>query len=125
MFDSMNDSPDPGKQIIWSTRDFIEAHKAVKVSGMFNFEGCRIPIPTKINYEFMETALGNNLNDKEYRILDLLKYGMPIDCGLGFGVQKPQKNHSSAINFKEAINDYISKNVQCQAMLGPFTVPPH
>ena len=32
----------------WGDAEFIEAYKAVKASKKFNFEGCRIPVPTKI-----------------------------------------------------------------------------
>ena len=33
----------------------------VKESGRFNFEGCRIPIPTAIRYDRIEVALGSAL----------------------------------------------------------------
>ncbi|CAL4257486.1 unnamed protein product, partial [Meganyctiphanes norvegica] len=36
--------------IRWTTEDFIKAHKEVRRSGRYNFEGCRIPIPTSIRY---------------------------------------------------------------------------
>ena len=42
----------------WSTNDFINAHKAVKDSRKFNFEGCMIPIPTSIRYDRVREALG-------------------------------------------------------------------
>ena len=96
----------------------------MRASGKHNFQGCRIPIPTNIRYDRIEAALGSEVGIKESRVLDLLRYGMPINCSPNFGVKKPQKNHFSAISYKEAINEYIYKNVQCQAMLGPFTVSP-
>ena len=49
---------------------------------------------------------------------------MPINCKPSFGVLKPQKNHFSAISHKEAIKDYLAKNVEAQALLGPFKVSP-
>ena len=108
----------------WSTQDFVEAHKKVRKSGKFNFEGCRIPIPTAIRYDRMEVALGKEVTPKELRVLELLKYGMPINCKQNFGIKRQQKNHFSAIAHKSAINDYICKNVTSQAMLGPFDKPP-
>ena len=90
----------------WSTANFIEAHIAVKESGKFNFEGCKIPIPTAIRYDRLETALGPNISPKDRRVLSLLKYGMPIGCKAGFGVNEPQKNHFSAISFKTDIKNY-------------------
>ena len=41
----------------WTAKEFIEAHSAVRLSGKFNFEGCRIPIPTAIRYDRMEAAV--------------------------------------------------------------------
>ena len=108
----------------WDTGNFIEAHKAVKASGKFNFEYCKIPIPTPIRYDRIEDALGDEISPKEQRVLSLLKFGMPIDCNPAFGVNKHQKNHFSAVSFKDSINEYISKGVQSQAILGPFEQSP-
>ena len=77
----------------WTTEDFINAHCAVRESGKFNFEGCKIPIPTKIRHDRIEAALGSSVTPKEKLVLSLLKYGMPINCSPSFGVQKVQKNH--------------------------------
>ena len=96
----------------------------MKESGRFNFESCKIPIPTKIRYDRIRDALGDKVSTKEQRVLSLLKYGMPIDCKPGFGVSRKQKNHFSALSFKDAIIDYLEKNVQCQALLGPFKISP-
>ena len=110
--------------VSWTSADFIRAHEAVKESGRFNFEGCKIPIPTKIRYDRIREALEDEVSPKEQRVLSLLKYGMPIDCKPGFGVRRKQKNHFSALSYKEAINDYSCKKVQCQALLGPFNISP-
>ena len=96
----------------------------VRESGRFNFEGCRIPIPTAIRYDRIEAALGSEATRKERRVLSLLEFGMPLNCKTSFGVCKPQKNHFSAVSHKEAIDDYVYKNVESQALLGPFTVSP-
>ena len=83
----------------------MSAHNMVKESGRYNFEGCRIPIPSAIRCDRIEAALGSDATPKECRVLDLLKYGMPINCKPGFGVIKPQKNHFSALSHKR-----LSKN---------------
>ena len=111
-------------QVKWCTEDFIKAHKAVVCSGQYNHEGCKIPIPTAIRYDRIKEALGENISAKEEKVIQLLKFGMPIDCHGHFGVQKCQKNHHSAVAFKEAINDYLVKNIEVQALLGPFTISP-
>ena len=115
---------DRSGKISWSTRDFLQAHKAVRASGKYNFEGCKIPIPTAIRYDRLETALGSNISPKDRRVLSLLKYGMPIGCKAGFGVSTPQKNHFSAISYKKDIESYLVKNIATQAMLGTFLKSP-
>ena len=112
------------RNLSWDTQDFVNAHKAVRESGKFNFEGCRIPIPTAIRYDRMEAALGNEATPKDLRVINLLRYGMPINCDVNFGVKKQQKNHFSAIAHKESVNEYLCKNLESQAMLGPFDDPP-
>ena len=96
----------------------------VRDSGKFNFEGCRIPIPTTIRYDRIEAALGSEATPKECRVLSLLEYGMPLNCKPEFVVSKPQKNHFSAVSFKDAIKDYIDSNVNTNALLGPFKSAP-
>ena len=45
-----------GKQISWTTEDFIRTHLEVRESGKYNFQGCKIPIPTSIRYDRIEVA---------------------------------------------------------------------
>ena len=57
-------------------------------------------------------------------VVSLLKYGMPINCSKDFGIKKPQNNHLSATTFKKEVSEYMFKNVNSQAMLGPFHTSP-
>ena len=91
----------------WSTENYIKAHEMVRESGRHNFEGCRIPLPTKIRYDRIKDALGANATPKEERMLSLLEFGMPIDCKPGFGVNKVQKNHFSALCFNKEVCEYF------------------
>ena len=93
-------------------------------SGKFNFEGCRIPIPTSIRYDRLRAALGATVSNKEHRVLNLLEFGMPIGCNSKYGILKQQKNHHSAFSFKMSINEYLFNNLQIQAILGPFDQSP-
>ena len=110
--------------VCWNTNDYIKAHKLVMASGKFNFQGCRIPIPTPIRHDRIRATLGDTASLKELRVLDLLMYGMPFDCSPSVGVYKRQKNHFSAIGYKQDINDYLERNLACQALLGPFCESP-
>ena len=116
--------PAGGSEVSWNTEDFIRVHKLIKDSGKYNFEGCKIPIPTAIRYDRLEAALGGDATPKERRVLSLLKFGMPINCKPNFGILKQQKNHFSAVTHRQAIQDYLDKNLQTKALLGPFKLPP-
>ena len=49
----------------WGTQDFILAHNLVVESGKYNFEGCKIPVPTSIRYDRITEALGDSVDPKE------------------------------------------------------------
>ena len=110
--------------VVWDFSDYIRAHETVKASGKFNFQGCRIPIPTPIRYDRMREALGLNASPKELLVLSLLEFGFPINCNPSAGVSKIQKNHHSAVSFRSDIDSYINKNVRNNALLGPFKTSP-
>ena len=99
-------------------------HNLIRESGKYNFEGCRIPIPTAIRHNRIRQALGSKATPKEERVLSLLEFGMPIDCESSYGIRKPQKNHFSAVSYKKEVNEYFSKGVETKALLGPFKNAP-
>ena len=108
----------------WDTDDYLEAHRCVRSSGKYNFEGCKIPVPTAIRYDRIREALGDLATPKDLRVLSLLRYGMPIACDTKFGVRKPQINHHSALSFQKEVSAYFDKSVEDKAMLGPFKTAP-
>ena len=57
------------------TFEMLDIHKQVKLSGKHNFEGCRIPINTKINTDFMRNML---FDYKDKVVCDLLEFGFPL-----------------------------------------------
>ena len=79
----------------WQVSDFLRAHELVSLSGMHNYENCKIPVPTAIRHDRLRAALGGKATAKELKVLNLLEYGMPINCSGKFGIRKPQKNHFS------------------------------
>ena len=116
--------PTSDKEVSWTAYNYIEAHKLVRNSGKFNYESCRIPIPTKVRFDEIRLALGSSVMPKEERVLSLLEFGMPVFCKASFGIRKPQKNHFSAVSFKKEVSEYFSKGVQSKALLGPFNCSP-
>ena len=120
----MVDESDFEGGVNWKAEDHLRAHRTILSSGKYNYESCRIPIPTSIRYDRIRVALGSSISPEDERVLDLLRFGLPIDCRDSCGIQKPQKNHYSAVSFKEAIEEYLGKSLSTKAMLGPFMVSP-
>ena len=106
-----------------SNMNLVEIHEKVIESGMYNFQGCKIPINEKIDIDFMDRMLGDYC-DKE--VLPLLRYGFPIevdssfDENLTFDIPKGFKNHAGARNFPEHMLSYLKKESSHNAILGPF-----
>ena len=55
--------------IKWEVNDFIDAHKSIKSSGCYNYQHCKIPIPTSIRYDRLREELGENISPRDERML--------------------------------------------------------
>ena len=105
------------------TMYMINAHEQIKKSRLYNFAGCRIPIFSKFNIEFLERNLkGYNYNDLE--VISLIRYGFP----LGFEGPQPAslsvRNHKGAKLFPQCIQKYLKGQVEDRRILGPFKKNP-
>ena len=54
---------------------FINTHEKVVKSRKFNFEGCRIPINTRMNINFIRSWLWDY---EDTHLCDFLEFGFPI-----------------------------------------------
>ena len=108
----------------WNTEDYIKAHHLIRASGKYNFEGCRIPVPTSIRFDRIRASLGDQVTQKDLKMLSLLEFGMPIACDLSYGIRKPQRNHHSAVSFGKEVSIYFNKGTSAKALLGPFESSP-
>ncbi len=99
----------------------IELHARVRASGVFNFQGLRVKVPSAVKVEYLRHRL-QNYPDKI--ICDFLEFGWPIGFqGRELPISKLQ-NHSGAKLFQNAIDKYISKELGFGAILGPFSSNP-
>ena len=105
-----------------SNADYLRVVSQVVHSGKPNYLGARIQLPSMFNLHRWEERL-KNYHDKN--LVNLLKFGFPL------GIQKREQlsrrdidNHSSAQQFHSEISDFITKELNLGAMLGPFSVPP-
>lgn len=104
---------------------FLDAHEKVVQSGKFNFEGCKI----KVNYRMNFKSLRFLLNDyKDEQLCDLLEFGFPIGYLGDESILKECKrkelwkfkNHTGAEEHSDSMVDYLSKESENNAIIGPF-----
>lgn len=101
--------------------DLVRVHNLVAYSKVPNAFGCKIPIYSKLNVEFIKVAL---LGYSDYQLCEFIKYGFPIGfVGESYTVSEV-KNHSGARNFSDNMDRYIVKESSYGAILGPFVKNP-
>ena len=71
----------------------LQAHELVKATGKPNYLQARIPIQSQLNVEQWEKAL---VGYWDRQLLELLKYGFPLDFNRSCDLGKYTGNHSSA-----------------------------
>ena len=93
----------------------------IKQSKFFNFQYCRIPLPTKFNFEFIENQL-QDYHDKQ--VVELLKFGFPVDCQPTETDLGVPSNHKGATEFNEQVQALVNKEVSLGGVIGLFEAPP-
>ena len=104
-----------------SNPDLALIYTTVRETGVSNYRGARIPIPTPIRaHKWREHLFGYN----DTTLADHLQFGFP----LGFEGNDPPiphgKNHASALRDALHIDAYIDKESALGALMGPFKAPP-
>ena len=98
----------------------LDTHFAVYNSGVSNYRGCRIPVPSKLNIEFLKDVLCDYW-DKE--LVQFLEYGFPVGMVIErkeFVRNKFPRNHLGANEFPDQMHSYLASE-QCKGrILGPF-----
>ena len=95
----------------------MNACKRVRESGCYNFEGCRIELPSPWNLDLFEELL-TGYHDED--LIKFLKFGWPIE------VENLTKNRSRPPNQKGACTNlaklkaYVEEEIANGAVIGPF-----
>jgi len=104
--------------------DVVIIHKKVVESGLHNYEGVQIPVPTKMN----RPAWTKLLQDHRYpdqQLVDFIHYGWPINFKNTIRLKSSvNNNHRSALSQPEAVERFIHTELSAGATLGPFKVNP-
>ena len=102
-------------------RAAIKAHRAVLESGLPNYKGCRIPVPTKLNTGYMAEKL-QNYEDRQ--VIEFIRYGWPINYQGEPVANKKCKNHKGAKDYPKEMDSYLRREVTEGATIGPFEENP-
>ena len=104
-------------------QEYLELASAVEASGVPNYKGLCVPLPSSFNLKYIEKEI-QDYNDQI--LLDYLRFGFPLGINKNKDIKNnATENHTSANQFPQAIEEYISAEINYGALLGPFDHPPH
>jgi len=96
--------------------------KAIKKSGLHNFQGCQIPL----NHELNIQAWKYYLDGTDYEILpSFLNYGFPMSFSDPDRLKSPPSNYPTALAYPKQLAEYLLTEKAHGAMAGPFKPSDH
>ena len=101
--------------------DIIRARLLIQNSGLPNYLGCRIPAILNLKCHKWTQYLQNYWDNQ---LIDLLKFGFPLDFDHTSQLFSTEENHKSALLNSCHVEKYISEELNYQAILGPFDEKP-
>ena len=102
---------------IWDVNKYISAQSIIEKSGLPNARGCKIPIPTTLNIDFLEKNL-LDFEDKE--VIEFMKYGWPLSTSYTPENEEIPRNHKSALDHPDDIEKFLKKAEKIKSLLGPL-----
>ena len=99
----------------------INAQQKIKQSGLPNYLGEKILLPSRFNFDYLEKELSCY---KDRIVIELLKYGFPLGNTKGLGNKTVPKNHTGATCYKNEMHKLLEKEIQCKSVIGPFQESP-
>ena len=114
----------PGERI--DTRDpqqYFASVSRIINSNTPNYKGCRVQIHSELNIPYWEEMLRDYI-DKD--LTELLKYGFPLGIANRNALDtKAVINHNTATQYEGFVEKYLEKEINKEAILGPFQSVPH
>ena len=103
---------------------FVDLHNAVKLHGVHNYRGARIPlahnniIVEKFRYYLKKFDYPN------IHILQFLEFGFPLGLWTDAYLQPNDKNHSSAYSYYSFVDKFLETELAKNGITGPFKKSP-
>ena len=97
--------------------EIIDAAMKVKLSGLQNWQSCKIPVGGKINIPLLSELL---VDYEDVQILQYLQFGWPIERDPEAPLELGDINHKGATEFETHIDQYIHRELGLGTMIGPF-----
>ena len=114
--------PDRQPVEIKDIHQYLSIAETIKNTGVSNYILARIPIKSDLHLDAWEYYL-RDYPDK--RLLQYLKFGFPLSIGNPDGLCNTQiVNHYSALQYPDQVLQYIAKEMDLRAILGPLSHPP-
>ena len=113
--------PCPTEEAFETAPLHINRYYDVKNSGVPNYIKVRRPVPSDIKANAWDRAL-KGYHDAE--IVDYLRYGWPSSYTSPVPPTPSYRNHPSALRHPKVINSFIKKELNNQALIGPFADSP-
>ena len=99
----------------------IQLHKCVRESTSLNFLKCRIPPQSQLNIDQWQKELQGYW---DVQLIDLLRFGFPLDFSRNCVLKWEDKNHTSAVQYPEDVHVYLNEEIQHGAIIGSFESSP-
>ena len=99
----------------------FEAHKQNKHSGLPNFMHCKISLKSQLCINEWQTVLKGYWDTQ---LIDLLRFGLPLDFDRNSTLTCDNKNHTSATHVPLDAEAYLKQEGNFGAILGPFLNDP-
>ena len=99
----------------------FDVHRRIKASGTFNFMKSQIQISSQLKPDIWEHHLTGYWDSQ---LLFLIRYGFPLDYDYNSPLTSVDKNHTSATQFADDVQAYLTEEKAFGAILGPFKEPP-
>lgn len=102
-------------------KEFLDTFQKIKKTNAPNFAVAKIPIPRGLVIKEWEKRLENY---HDVLLCDFLKYGWPVGYHMDSPPTTVEENHPSDTMHIQHVRDFIKKELEWDAIVGPFNKAP-